>query len=102
MCLAKTVCECKTMSKPKKHHFLPRFYINYWSNSKGLVTIFLKDGTSRVIEVSSKDICFEKNLYTRREGRVDVETIFFGEIDGNASQALRTLNESAIGKLTPN
>ncbi|WP_339922679.1 DUF4238 domain-containing protein [uncultured Cyclobacterium sp.] len=89
------------MSKPKKHHFLPRFYVNYWSNSKGLVTIFLKDGTSRVIEVSSKDICFEKNLYTRREGRVDVETIFFGEIDGNASRALRTLNKSGIGNFPP-
>ncbi len=62
------------MNTPIKHHYLPRFYINNWNNQKGLVTVFFKD--RRVLVVSSKNICFEKNLYTRREGNVEIEKGF--------------------------
>lgn len=88
------------MSKSKRHHYLPKFYIDYWNNENDLVIIFFKDGSSRVLEVSSKDICFKKNLYTRRNSVVDVETVFFEKIDGNASQACRTINEKGLNMLS--
>ena len=87
------------MSKPKRHHFIPKFYINNWNNSKGLVIIYLKGTTPRTLEVQSKDICFEKNLYTKRKGRVDIEVNFFGYIDGNASRVIKILLDTGIDSL---
>lgn len=85
------------MNIPIKHHYLPRFYINNWNNSRGLVTVFFKD--ERVIEVSSRDICFEKNLYTRREGNVEIESEFFSEIDAKAAQSIKVALDQGISGL---
>ncbi len=87
------------MNKPKKHHFVPKFYIDNWNNKNGLVRIYLKGNPKTTVEVSSKDICFETNLYTKRGGRVEVEINFFGRVDGNASKVLKVLLEQGINSL---
>jgi hypothetical protein len=90
------------MSKYKKHHFLPRFYINNWNKPNGLVTIFLKENPPRSFEVLSKDICFDKNLYTKSRGRLDVETDFLSQVDGNAAIVMKKIIENGIDSLDIN
>ena len=87
----------KKANKPKKHHYVPRFYLKNWSMSDGCVYVFTKKNGSRNLKkVSTKDICSEKNLYTKRRGNVDVEKKFLADLDDKASKAL-----SALIKLGP-
>jgi hypothetical protein len=50
-----------------------------------------KDGLNKLKKAATKDICLEKDLYTRRKGNVDVEDKFLATLDGRASGALAVL-----------
>lgn len=52
-------------------------------------------------KVSTKDICLEENLYTRRQGNIDVEDKFFAELDAKASKALTGIITLGVNKITP-
>jgi len=78
------------MSNSKKHHYVPQFYLKQWCNDGDKIIRYFKNKPLiRPAEVSIKGECMENNLNTSRCGDKSVETDFCGNIDGNASQALK-------------
>ncbi len=45
-----------------KEHYVPRFYLTHFANSKGRITVY-DFNKKRLFLASSKDLCFKNNLY---------------------------------------
>ncbi|TSJ41489.1 DUF4238 domain-containing protein [Fluviicola chungangensis] len=75
------------MSKPVRQHFIPRSYLNNFSESmEGKYFIHGKRHDSQqIVRLSTKDICIERNLYTiptnDGEKNFDVEHFYADKVD---------------------
>lgn len=82
------------MSGPRKHHYIPAFYQESFTNAKGLLWVYDRR-LHTYKELPPKSVCCEKDLYALkpenapRERRV--ESLVLSHIDGLGSSSVREL-----------
>jgi len=89
----------KKPNPPRKHHYVPEFYLKRWANSSGKVERYVEIPSGKIHRkaVSYQAIGFEENLYSLPnadplESRTQIiETKFFGPVDNNAADCLNIL-----------
>jgi len=93
------------MSKPIRQHFIPRSYLNNFGTSNdGKNFIGAKNKESeKIINVSTKDICVEKNLYTLPEvegqNKFAIEHFYGDNIDGKFPKVYKILTDRNINDI---
>ncbi len=92
---------------PRKHHFVPRFLLARWADSKNKVTYFQwhADAVLRPGRCGPRGVGFEEHLYSQRDatGVLDpaIEKEFFAPvIDDPGALVLDKLRPGAIHRLT--
>lgn len=95
------------MNEPKKHHYIPQFYLSGWCASDGRV-VYYRRVPGRVVEgrIAPRSTGFEENLYTlahlHESVRQAVETEVTADVDNRASVALRKMTAARSAQtLTP-
>lgn len=95
------------MSIPRKHHYLPQFYLERWARGGEVVRYIRPQGKDGPIECKSKapkGIAYERDLYRLPDiadaaESQQVELRFFQAIDDRAATALQRLdNEAALDR----
>ncbi|HYJ31323.1 MAG TPA: DUF4238 domain-containing protein [Allosphingosinicella sp.] len=87
------------MSNPKKHHFLPEFYLRRWVGADGRLTEFRRPHKALVTRRKfPSQTGFERELYSIKtredeEARQELESGFLSMIDNDAARALTFLEE---------
>lgn len=81
---------------PKKHHYIPQFYLKGFSQDKSRLHVFDKKATtqeSKFRHQATEKIAYENNLYTYRTKQLGKETLedFFCQIEGNAQTVITKL-----------
>lgn len=95
-----------TLSEPKRHHYLPRFYLKAWTQgeSNHLHRFSWKRGRLVVDRVTTTATAWEDNLYrlrgVAREDQQFLENRFFGEIDNKAAAVIAKLRAAELDTLT--
>jgi len=86
------------MSEPKKHHFVPVFYLKKWCGPDGKVPFSMRqnDGSIRQGRVNPTATAFENRLYSYEKvpvkQRQELEKSFFGpKVDDKAAPVLAKL-----------
>lgn len=83
------------MSAPRDHHFIPRFFLEKWTNESDakLIEYSIKNGTLIDKSVGARATGYEKDLYSfpelPPESAQYLEQEFFQYLDETASRALR-------------
>lgn len=92
------------MNEPKKHHFLPEFYLKNWTNKSGKLVQF---------SAPYKNIIKAKRTYPGGTGYVDrlytlegfdgatsqeIEKLFLSPVDSNAALALQAMHNGSEAK----
>jgi hypothetical protein len=93
------------MSASKRHHYIPKFYLFKWADSKGLVMCYQWMQSKLVaLPLPPTSIGVQSNLYRLAqvlpELRQIFETTVASDVDGQASNALRTMTERGVEALT--
>lgn len=97
--------------KSKRHHFIPKFFLNQWKDKNGKLWIYQQnnDGGISYREGNPTSVAYVKNLYTlksehpARGGASDIiERTFMGEIDDQSSIIHKKLVCSGVDVLTAN
>ena len=96
------------MSNPVRQHYIPRSYLKnfaFQDGDKYFVDALMKKQPAKIIKLSTKDICLEKNLYTFPHNtpgdRFALEKFYAEEVDGEYSKVYDMLinpNITVIGK----
>lgn len=75
------------MSKPERQHFIPRSYLNNFAVSSD-DKYFIhgkRQGSDKIVSLSTKDICVDKNLYTipttEEDKKFDIEHFYADKVD---------------------
>ncbi len=83
----------RTVASPKKHHYLPEFYLRRWTGSDSKLTEFRRPH-GKLVERRKHpaETGFERELYSIKtipvvEARKEMETGFLRKIDNDAAQA---------------
>jgi hypothetical protein len=78
----------------KKHHYVPRFYLNYFTDNKGFVFVYDKED-NKMFSAKPESIAFEKYYYTIEDetGEADPELIedLLSHIETYGGQAFKQL-----------
>lgn len=87
-----------TEPKPKKrHHYLPVFYLNGFTDNNGCLYVYDKESKS-VFESSPEGVAYENDYfsYITPEGEKDSETVenFIGELEGEFAKPLKKILNS--------
>ena len=95
------------MTEPKKHHFVPVFYLKNWCDPDGMVPFSMRrdDGSILQGRVKPTETAFENRLYSYEkvpiEQRQALEKNFFGqEVDDRAAPVLMKLREGDVADLS--
>lgn len=95
------------MNNPKKHHYVPRFYLRAWEEADGLVPTFicLPDKPIKATRLATDNINVEQFLYSLDHVppnlRHVIESDFFTKvIDTPASQVFDRLRAGEVEQLT--
>lgn len=89
-------------SEPLRHHFIPEFYLRWWTGPDDRLTRWTKPFADRVVvkRVFPSQVGWERGLYTSPEpNSADaqrLETRFFQHVDHRAAEVLRKLNAETI------
>ena len=91
------------MSIPRKHHYLPQFYLERWARDGEVVRYIRPQGKDGPIECKSKavkGVAYERDLYQLPDiadaaESQQVELRFFQEVDDRAATALQRLDAGA-------
>ncbi len=90
------------LQEPKKHHYIPVFYLKRWCDCDGKVHA-VRNLSGRIIrnKRAPKYLCFEENLYSynqdfQTENRAKIETNFFKPLD---SEVARIVSQMIQGKM---
>ena len=90
------------MSQPKRHHYLPVFYLRRWVGSHGKVCRYYRPQVRVVASDVGPDFTgYEEGLY-QLDGTADpqmIETKFFRDVDNNAAPALERMLRAGPGAL---
>lgn len=83
------------MNKPKKkHHYIPVFYLNGFTNLNGYLWVYDKDDKG-LFESSPEGIAYENHYFSfmTPEGEKDSETVenFFMDLEGESSKVVRKI-----------
>lgn len=90
------------MSGPEHQHFIPRSYINKFAMSKDDKHFIaaLKKGDARIITLSTRDICVERNLYTLPQGagenKFALEHFYADRFDGKFTEIYNVLVDEKV------
>lgn len=88
---------------PQRHHYIPKFYLKRWANSDGKVVEYKKIQSGEIIhkEKALKAVGKRENLYALPKGNPlnyqtqVIESEFFGQLDNNAADCLKTLESAS-------
>ena len=83
------------MSEPKRHHYLPQFYLNRFTDNKGLLWVFDRD-TKEYRQQSSKNTMLQCHYYTFRDkdGKKHTEIEkFFSIIEGRTKPIIEKVDD---------
>lgn len=90
------------MPIPRKHHFLPRWYLDRWTR-RGIVWEFTRQGPEKLLKAKYRqptETGFRNNLYTMpglpAQEAVSIETEFLQIIDSRGAQAFRKAESGVI------
>lgn len=91
------------MSIPRKHHYLPRFYLERWARNGEVIRYIRPRGSEGPLDCKSKapaGIAYERDLYqlpdiTDPAESQQIELRFFQGIDDRAATALQRLDAGA-------
>ena len=90
------------MSQPKRHHYLPVFYLKRWVGSRGRVCRYYRPRDRVVASDVGPDFTgYEEGLY-QLDGTADpqmIETKFFRAVDNNAAPVLESMLHEGPGAL---
>jgi len=82
------------MGEPRKHHYIPVFYQNQFTNANGLLWTYDRC-LHTYKELPPKSVCFEKDLYALKPKNAPrdrrIESLVLSYIDGVGSSAIREL-----------
>jgi hypothetical protein len=84
---------------PRKHHFVPAFYLSRWANTDGQLTEFAKLPTGKIVARTRSPTAtgFEMDLYTlpglEPSEAAEIEEQFMSPLDNGAAQALDALEQ---------
>lgn len=91
------------MSKPIRQHFIPRSYLNIFSENEGdkyFIHGCSHDSNGKIIRLSTKDICVRKNLYTiptnDDKRKFAIEHFYAENVDGVYPRIYRILTDNNI------
>lgn len=89
------------MAKKKRHHYIPRFYLNGFINphDKPYIWVYEK-GNSSIIKVTAENIAVQKHYYSFRtsSGNIDSETFenALAEIEGKVAPTFQKIKNHEI------
>lgn len=82
------------VGEPRKHHYIPVFYQNQFTNTKGLIWVYDRR-LHTYKELPPKSVCFEKDLYALKPENAPwdrrIESLVLSYVDGVGSWAIREL-----------
>ncbi|MGH7083362.1 MAG: DUF4238 domain-containing protein [Acetobacteraceae bacterium] len=90
------------MSQPKRHHYLPVFYLRRWVGSRGRVCRYYRPQDRVVASDVGPDFTgYEEGLYqlVGTEDPQVIETEFFRTVDNNAAPVLESMLREGPGAL---
>lgn len=91
------------MSKPIHQHFIPKSYLNNFAVSEdGKNFISAKNSEEdKIITVSTRDICVNKNLYTlpNDENKFAIEHFYADNIDAEFPKIYKTLKDKTVSDI---
>src|SRR5262249_15309640 len=87
------------MNEPRRHHYIPQFYLSNWCNADGDLWSYHRIPTKLIInKVRPKSAGYEKELYTLAhlpaEARQSVEKYVTADVDNRAATALQKMTKS--------
>jgi hypothetical protein len=95
------------MAKPKehklaKHHYIPVFYLQQWTNGNGRFIEYRRENNKVVARPTSpKGTGYVRGLYRRPNVPDDkaeiIETVYMRQVDNGAAPALKTMLDPASG-----
>ena len=91
------------MSKPVHQHFIPKSYLNNFAateDDKNFISAKQKE-KEKVITVSTRDICVNKNLYTlpTDENKFAIEHFYADNIDAKFPEIYKILTDTSINEI---
>jgi hypothetical protein len=93
-------------SEPSRHHYIPVFYLKYWTQSDGRLERYTRPVAGKVVvrRVYPSETGFERNLYDspgeNERSRQWLETRLFQQIDNAAARVLAKLNSDSVPTLS--
>ncbi|PMY52269.1 MULTISPECIES: DUF4238 domain-containing protein [Pseudomonas] len=102
------------MSNPqssKRHHFVPRFFLNEWRDKNGELWVYQRNGGGGIShrKGDTKSIAYVEDLYTwqaeyrgSRGASDEIERMVMGKIDGQSSIVHKKLIYEGVDSLTAN
>jgi hypothetical protein len=90
------------MNEPKHQHFIPRSYLNNFAKRDNDTFIIYgkKRGNDKILPLSTKDICVNKNLYTLpiqdSNKKFQIEHFYANSIDNKFPKLYKTLKDKKI------
>ena len=94
-------------SEPKRHHYIPQFYLRQWCGSDGQFCEYSRPYTIvKPRRIHPKATGYEKELYAGsalpETMKTTIETEFFGRVDQEGSDMLRRLKSASTINLSSN
>lgn len=86
------------MSNPINHHYIPQFYMKYWTGNDGYLFRYHRPFDRVVVsKTPPKATGYEKNLYTinHEDDPQIVEKIFMSQLDNASANVIRVLNSDS-------
>jgi hypothetical protein len=77
------------MSKPKRHHYVPQFYLRRFSDSGRFIECFVKNNRRMIPKAPIRGQCAINNFYSWNE---EVESSL-GFVEGRAASIFRTIDQ---------
>jgi Protein of unknown function (DUF4238) len=85
------------MNEPRKHHYIPQFYLRNWAGSDGRVVCYKRIQTGAILEerVTPRSTGYERDLYTLEhlpeDLRQAIEKTVTADVDNRAAVALQKM-----------
>ena len=96
------------VNEPRKHHYIPQFYLRNWADSDGRVICYKRVPTGRLVhdQVAPKSTGYEEDLYTLDHLpagiRQAIETYITADVDDRAAKSLQEMVKTkGVRTLTP-
>jgi hypothetical protein len=98
----------KTQRPPRRHHYIPQFYLRRWTGADGQLERYTKPipGKLEIKRVSTKAVGWWENLYRAPENDPQkdqyLERFFFRALDDQAARVFEKLNCTPVPQLSEN